>query len=72
MIHKFGYKDLVHNDNQKDICPVCKAEQAIQRVRELHKEINGYCAYCADIGSCCNPKEFEFPCQTIKDLDGEQ
>ena len=46
--------------------------EAIQRVRELHKQIGDYCGYCADIGSCCNPKEFEFPCQTIKALDGEQ
>ena len=29
MIHKFGYKDLVHNDNQTNDCPVCKAEQDI-------------------------------------------
>lgn len=34
MIHKYGYKDLVHNDNKKNDCPICKPEQAIQRVRE--------------------------------------
>lgn len=51
---------------------VYNAEEAIQRVRELHKQIGDYCGYCADIGSYCNPKEFEFPCQTIKALDGEQ
>ena len=45
---------------------------AVQRVRELHQEINGYCAYCADIGSCCNPKDFEYPCPTIKALEGER
>lgn len=58
--------------NCNSSCDCCEAfRDAIERVRELHKEINGYCAYCADIGSCCNPKDFEYPCPTIKAIDGE-
>ena len=49
-----------------------KYKAQVERVRELHKESGGYCNYCADIGSCCNPKEFEYPCPTIKALDGDQ
>ena len=37
--------------------------QAIQRVRELHFNDYGFCGEC-------NLREY--PCQTIKTLDGEQ
>ena len=46
--------------------------ERVENVRELHKQIGDYCGYCADIGSCCNPKDFEYPCPTIRALDGEQ
>lgn len=46
---------------------------SIQRVRELHSETrSGYCEYCSELGFASNPKESEYPCPTIKALDGEQ
>lgn len=40
------------------------AELAIARVRELHiEDVSGYCEICPD---------FEYPCNTIKALDGEK
>lgn len=59
-------------ENPETVRHIRNLEQAIQRVRELHNQIGEYCGYCADIGSCCNPKDFEYPCPTIKALDGEQ
>lgn len=74
MIHKYGYKDLVHNDNQKNECPVCKPEQAIQRVRELHKpDRDGDCVHCVTIATPDGSEYLSrYPCPTIKALDGEQ
>jgi hypothetical protein len=48
-------------------------DEAIQRVRELHSEMNGP----ADDTTCraCAVDEFnypEYPCPTIKALDGEK
>jgi hypothetical protein len=45
--------------------------EAIVRVRELHQQDGNYCTYCADLGAYGNPKEAEYPCPTIKALDGE-
>jgi hypothetical protein len=45
----------------------------IARVRELHYEEDGLCGYCLDLdesnGKWYRPKH---PCQTIKELDGEE
>jgi predicted phosphohydrolase len=60
---------------------VDKLEAAIQRVRELHKPIatqysNGKeytgCALCGDEGWDENFYHHEYPCDTIKALEGEQ
>ena len=58
--------------NKQIIADMMALTNAIARVRELHNQIGDYCGYCADIGSCCNPKDFEYPCPTIRALDGEQ
>lgn len=51
-----------------------EAQAAIQRVRELHREVEGpgftYCKHCDRIGGgifgTC-----EWPCETIRALDGD-
>ena len=51
-----------------------KAQEAIQRVRELHKEfagnISGELELC-DICHDANGEALNYPCPTIKALDGE-
>ena len=39
-------------------------QDAIERVRELHRNIDGYCS------GCDTPTEY--PCETIEALDGEK
>jgi len=46
-----------------------QVSQAIQRVRELHKPGS---AYLDDQPMCIHCRTVEFPCPTIKALDGEQ
>jgi hypothetical protein len=41
------------------------AEHAVKRVREIHSNENGFCAECSQYFP------FEYPCETIKALDGE-
>lgn len=52
-----------------------EAEQAIERVRELHKPVAGIgiteCAVCVDDRMHWT-ESVEYPCPTIKALDGEQ
>jgi hypothetical protein len=44
-------------------------EDAIERVRELHKTVSAY----LDLQPICiQCRTVEFPCPTIKALDGEQ
>jgi len=54
--------------------------EAIQRVRELHKEIDGNTSVCGDPDCCgeyeegyivCGHCYDDYPCMTIKALDGE-
>ena len=45
-------------------------KSAIQRVRELHKNKNGLCNACEDTYESSGLKDY--PCPTIKALDGEQ
>ena len=51
------------------------AQEAIQRVRELHKQIDGIgvkvCAVCIDDNMYWT-EQTNYPCDTIKALDGEQ
>jgi len=58
-----------------------QAEEAIQRVRELHKEIDANDSVCGDPDCCgayeegwtmCQDCYSDYPCDTIKALDGEQ
>jgi len=45
-----------------------QAEEAVKRVRELHKKDNhGYCTYCYTYMGTAS----FYPCSTIKALDGE-
>jgi hypothetical protein len=55
--------------------------EAIERVRELHKEIDGNISICGDPDCCgeyeegyvvCSHCYDDYPCMTIKTLDGEQ
>jgi hypothetical protein len=55
--------------------------EAIKRVRELHKEIDGNTSVCGDPDCCgeyienymvCGHCDQDYPCPTIKALDGEQ
>lgn len=43
--------------------------QAVQRVRELHKNKNGLCIACDDTYESSGLKDY--PCPTIKALDGD-
>ena len=49
--------------------------EAIQRVRELHKQIDGIgvkvCAVCVN-DQMYWTEQTEYPCETIEALDGEQ
>ena len=55
-------------------------EEAIQRVRELHKLTTENNAACGELNCCgeyeeweqCADCQCEYPCPTIKALDGEQ
>jgi hypothetical protein len=58
-----------------------QAEEAIQRVRELHKEVDANDSVCGDPECCgeyiedwtmCQECYCDYPCPTIKALDGEQ
>lgn len=70
-------------DMSAEQCTLCRADlsyapynelvEAIQRVRELHKPVKTYgwlcCSYCAYV----RDEDYqEYPCETIKALDGEQ
>jgi len=55
--------------------------ESIQRVRELHKEIDGNTSICGDPDCCgeyienytiCQHCTDDYPCMTIKALDGEK
>ena len=55
--------------------------EAIERVRELHKEIDANDSVCGDPDCCgeyiegwtvCQECYCDYPCKTIKALDGEQ
>jgi len=55
--------------------------QAIHRVRELHKEVDGNISLCGDPTCCgeydegytvCSHCESDYPCLTITELDGDQ
>jgi hypothetical protein len=55
--------------------------ESIERVRELHKEIDGNSSVCGDPDCCgeyiegwtmCQDCYSDYPCPTIKALDGEQ
>ena len=52
---------------------VTKMNEAINRVRELHKpfgENNEWCNHC-EIGANSGYDWADYPCETIKALDGE-
>ena len=51
-----------------------EAEEAIARVRELHKNNNGVCAVCIDDYNFMDShlEWLEYPCPTIKALDGDE
>ena len=52
---------------------VRRYEQAIQRVREIHRkhELLNYCLHCGvDVQDPLGPQQY--PCPTVKALDGEQ
>lgn len=60
---------------------VVSLEEAVQRVRDLHKPIATQysnekeytgCAVCGDEGWDENFYHHEYPCETIQALDGEQ
>jgi len=61
------------------ICDVTANKLAIQRVRELHKQVTQDNAACGDIDCCgeyeqyeeCADCQCEYPCPTIKALDGD-
>ena len=56
------YKD--HN------CELTALQEAIQRVRELHyKDEYGFCSECYWQSDCLIE---EYPCRTLKALEGEQ
>jgi hypothetical protein len=54
--------------------------EAIQRVRELHKLVTENNAACGDLDCCgeyeewdmCTDCQCDYPCPTIKTLDGKQ
>ena len=55
-------------------CDLTKLQQAIERVRELHKEDNtGYCELCTAIATPDGSDYLsKYPCPTIKALDGDK
>lgn len=57
----------------KDVCIMCVQDEAIQRVRELHKPVDrlGELA-CEACFIESDGMTIEYPCPTIKALDGEQ
>jgi hypothetical protein len=70
--------DLPHTDMMEIFyknhdCEVTELQSAIQRVRELHrKDLSGDCSACV-IDAQYGAKMYEnYPCPTIKALDGEQ
>ena len=60
-------KRLVHNNAMLLI----RADLAIQRVRELHKSIPCCAGYEDTCGLICEECRDDYPCPTIKALDGE-
>jgi hypothetical protein len=58
-----------------------EAVEAVKRVRELHKEVDANDSVCGDPDCCgeyiedwtvCQECYCDYPCKTIKALDGEQ
>ena len=56
-------------------------KKSVQRVRELHKEVDGNTSVCGDPDCCgeyienymvCGHCYDDYPCMTIKVLDGEK
>jgi hypothetical protein len=69
-------------DHSKAICTICGSDlskpsfnqlvKAIERVRELHKPFgdnNAWCDHC-EIGQNSGYEWADYPCDTIKALDG--
>ena len=52
-----------------DLNKFIQAQEAVERVRELHKSGK---AYLDDQPMCIHCRTVEFPCPTIKALDGDQ
>jgi len=61
-------------------CYECLLE-SVQRIRELHKEVDANDSVCGDPDCCgeyiedwtmCQECYEDYPCKTIKALDGEQ
>jgi hypothetical protein len=46
-------------------------QEAIDRVRELHKEHDGYCGYCRYYFDGAVELSARYPCKTIKALNNE-
>jgi len=71
-----------HDEGIWEFCCECNAHkcEAIERVRELHKLVTENNAACGNPDCCGEYEEWEvcadcqcdYPCPTIKILDGEQ
>jgi NAD-dependent dihydropyrimidine dehydrogenase PreA subunit len=68
-------KDYIGDDSNLELSvdasdqSIISMAEAIERVRELHKSGK---AYLDDQPMCIHCRTVEFPCPTIKALDGEQ
>ena len=87
---KHECKPIAMADWADEVCSICRTSlalppynnlaEAIQRVRELHKQGTNNPNACSDPDCCgeyeeyevCEGCHYEYPCQTIKALDGEQ
>lgn len=73
---KCGYKTEVPSHSTSYIdqfaemhdCEATRLQAQIERVRELHKDNSGTCSHCL----YDEIHHEEYPCETIKVLDGEQ
>jgi hypothetical protein len=51
---------------------IIRLTKATNRVIKLHKNVNGYCTHCRFHFDGALEDDAEYPCPTIKALDGEQ